>query len=93
MYTIPLWGGSIALGFSYSYVLVSAGDASGNEWRTTDGALLHLNTVEQYDRWDSKASGSFQSRLIEAEATIRHEWHRITQHDKTMSLDDAIELT
>ena len=78
---------------SYSYVLVSAGDTTGNEWCTMDGVLLHLNIVEQYARWDSKSTGSFHSRLVEAETSIRHEWHRIMQQDKSMSLDDAIELT
>jgi len=57
-----------------------------------DGVLSHINVVESYARLDSKALSSLHSRLVEAEATIRHEWHRVMQQDREISLDDAIEL-
>ena len=78
---------------SYTYVLVAAGDKAESEWRTMDGVLQHLNAVEQYARWGNKTSVSLHPRLIEAETTIRHEWHRLTQQDRSISLDDAIELS
>ena len=76
----------------YSYVLVSSVDPDGEEWCTLDGALSHLNQVEAYARMDSKAFGKLHARLVDAEAAIRHEWHRVTQQDREISLDDAIEL-
>ena len=76
----------------YSYVLVSPNDPDGEEWCALDGVLSHLNQVEAYARLDSKAVGSLHGRLVEAEASIRHEWHRVTQQDHELSLDDAIEL-
>ena len=57
-----------------------------------DGVLTHINVVESYARLDSKAVSSLHSRLVEAENTIRHEWHRVMQQDPGISLDDAIEL-
>ena len=77
----------------YSYVLVSANDVAGSEWCTVDGSLLHLNVVEQYARWGGKSAASLHSRLVEAESTIRHERNRLMQQDKSITLDDAIELT
>ena len=65
----------------------------GEEWCTMDGVLSHINQVESYARLDSKAFASLHSRLVEAESTIRHEWHRVTQQDRSISLDDAIELS
>ena len=76
----------------YSYLLVSSSDPDGEEWCTMDGVLSHINVVESYARLDSKALSSLHSRLVEAEATIRHEWHRVMQQDREISLDDAIEL-
>ena len=76
----------------YTYVLVSCVDQDGEEWCTLDGVLTHLNMVEAYARLDSKALRSLHSRLVEAESSIRHEWHRVTQQDREPSLNDAIEL-
>ena len=76
----------------YSYVLVSSGGPDGEEWCTLDGALSHLNQVEAYARMDSKAFGRLHARLVEAESAIRHERHRVSQQDREISLDDAIEL-
>ena len=76
----------------YSYLLVSSSDPDGEEWCAMDGVLSHINLVESYARLDSKAVGSLRSRLVEAEATIRHEWHRVMQQDRGISLDDATEL-
>ena len=77
----------------YSYVLVAPNDPDGEEWCAMDGALSHLIQVEAYARLDSKAYGSLHSRLVEAEMSIRHEWHRVAQQDRGISLDDAIELS
>ena len=77
----------------YTYVLVSSNDPDGEEWCTMDGALSHVNQVEAYARLDSKGFGSLHSRLVEAESSIRHEWHRVTQQDQSISLDDAVELS
>ena len=76
----------------YTYTLVSCVDPDGEEWCTLDGVLTHLNMVEAYARLDSKATCSLHSRLVEAESSIRHEWHRVTQQDRELSLNDAIEL-
>ena len=76
----------------YSYLLVSSNDPDGDEWCKMDGALSHLNQVESDARLDSKAFGSLHIRLVEAESAIRHEWHRVTQQDRAISLGDAIEL-
>ena len=76
----------------YSYVLISASDPEGEEWCTLDGVLSHLNQVEAYARLDSKAFGRLHGRLVEAESAIRHEWHRVTQQDPAISLNDAVEL-
>ena len=76
----------------YSYVLVSSLDPGGEEWCTLDGMLSRLNQVEAYARLDSKAFGRLHNRLVEAESTIRHEWHRVAQQDREISLHDAIEL-
>ena len=43
------------------------GATSGGECCAMGGVLMHLNAVGQYARWDSKASRSLHSRLIEDE--------------------------
>ena len=78
---------------SYSYVLDSASDVTEAEWCTMDGTPRHLNAAEQYARRGRKAGGSPHSRLIEAEAAIRHKRHRSMQQDRSIALDDAIELS
>ena len=85
------WANCVRI-LSYTYVLVSAADKAESEWCAMDGVLQHVNTVEQYARWDSKSTAGLHPRLIEAESTIRHEWHRLMQQDRSISLEDAIEL-
>ena len=57
-----------------------------------DGVLARINIAESYARLDSKATSSLHSRLVEAEATTRHERHRVMQQDREISLGGAIEL-
>ena len=47
----------------------------------------------EYDRRGSKTTAALRPRLVVAESAIRHERHRLMQHDKSIALDDAIELT
>ena len=76
----------------HAYVLVSCKDPPESEWCSLDGALAHLCAVESYSRLESKATNSMHSTLVEAESSIRHEWHRILQLDQTLTLNDAIEV-
>ena len=78
--------------FPYTYILVSAGDPAGGAWCAIDGALKRLETVDQYSRWGIKYAAALHSRLVEAETAIRHEWHRLTRQDKSITIDDAVEL-
>ena len=77
----------------YTYALVSAGGEPENEWCSLEWALHHLAVVESFARMDSKSGASPQQHLVEAEVTVRHEWHRLTQADSSISLHDAIELS
>ena len=76
----------------YTYALVSAGDPPESEWCSLDWALAHLTVAESFARMDSKAGAACRAHLVEAEATVRHEWHRLTRADNAASLNDAIEL-
>ena len=78
---------------TYTYLLISPNDPDGEDWCAMDGVLSHINQVEAYARLDSKSFGSLHSRLVEAESSIRHEWHRVAQQDQGISLDDAVELS
>ena len=65
----------------------------GVEWFAMAGVLMRLNTVGKYYRWGIKSAATLHSRLVEDETTIRHEWHRLMQQDKSITLDDAAEIT
>ena len=88
----PMWRANGVRVLCYSYLLVSAGGAPGEEWRTMRGAMRNLVTVEQYVRLGRKTGALHHSSLVGAESSIRHEWHRMLQQDPSLSLNDAVEL-
>ena len=77
---------------SYTYVLVSCKDPLESEWCSLDGVLIHLAAVEAYARMDSRVGSSLHATLVEAEVSIRQEWHRMLQLNPSMSLTDVIDL-
>ena len=66
----------------YTYLLASPNGPDGSDWRTMGGSIAHIFHVEHYARLESKASGALRIRLVEAEASIRHERHRVAQKEK-----------
>ena len=56
------------------------------------GILPHICHVEHYSRLDSTSIGALYIRLVEAEASIRHDRHRVAQQEKNAPLGDAIQL-
>ena len=85
------WVNSVGV-LIYTYLSVPPNGPDGPECCTMDGVFPHLNRVEFYARLDSKAFGRLNSRLVDAESSIRHERNRLNQQDNEISLHDAIEL-
>ena len=76
----------------FAYVLASARDATGLEWRNLTAAHLHVATVEHFTRLDSRAGHALHKRLLECEMSIRIEWTRVQQAQPELSLTEIIHI-
>ena len=71
----------------YAYALVSAGGPAETEWCSLDGIPTHAEIAVEFTRLDSKAGSRQRANLVDADAAIRAERHRLSLQAPDLSLE------
>ena len=69
---------------------MSAEDPADTEWCSMDSVVKHIEVTEEYARLDSKTGGLQRALLVEAEASVRYEWHRLSLQDSSLPLGSSV---
>ena len=76
----------------YGYVLVSCADNREAMWCPLQSAMKHITTVENQSRIAARLGAGLNSKIAEAEMTVRREWREVGQAEPSFSLATVIEL-